>query len=137
MTKLRSIASDFQKCPICNEYGWARSHKCPPTWRIYWLDGEGFHEEPETARGRNQEEAAIAYIQQLDSDTAGEYGFSAGETTPTFLVLSQNEYDTILEQHPDKEPHEIDWCQVTAGMRYRIEGEFVPSYYATKVLLDL
>lgn len=126
------MTSTYDRCPKCREFGWTKTHRCPPKWHVFWVDGDGFQEEPALIQSYSAKDAAEKYIRQLDSDTAYEYGFSSSETTPTLLVISEAEYVKILGDHENKAPHEIPWTEIE-GDRFLVEGEFVPRYYARPV----
>lgn len=126
------MSSDYDRCPKCREFGRTKTHRCPPKWFVFWLDGDGFHQEPMPTNGYSSKEAVEKYIRQLDCDTGGDYGFSSGETTPALLVISEAEYLAILESYEDKEAYEIPWAEVD-GERYRVEGEYMPQYYAHRL----
>jgi hypothetical protein len=34
------MASTYDKCPTCGEFGWLRTHKCPPLWHARHEDDD-------------------------------------------------------------------------------------------------
>jgi len=55
----------YQKCQICNEYGWSDKHVCPPTWDCYEADDPGARR---TVYASSAEYAAEKYAEQHDPE---------------------------------------------------------------------
>lgn len=75
--------SDYDKCPICKEYGWLDRHRCAPEWEVMELDDHAYNRrphdddlpQPETVRARTAEGAAEKYCAMNDS-ADGEFNSS-------------------------------------------------------------
>ena len=68
--------SDYQRCTICGNYGWASSHQCPPLWDVHDPDSHGDLDFFSTVRAIDAQSAAEKYAE--DTDAAGDYSCVGG-----------------------------------------------------------
>jgi hypothetical protein len=63
--KIRRDVMSYQRCQICDEYGWPDTHVCPPTWECYEADESSYRR---TIYARDAQEAAEKYAEKIDSE---------------------------------------------------------------------
>lgn len=63
--------SNFDKCPICKEFGWLDNHVCAPIYTVYEEDGD-----PTKIHAHDSETAAEKWAEIYDSD--GSYTIGKG-----------------------------------------------------------
>lgn len=97
----------FDRCSTCGEWGFVRSHRCPPRWEVY-CPSQG--DEPDDARdifGSSAEEAVEKWAERHDS--GGDYTIVGGSE------------ETVMVRKADSED---PW------VAFVVTGETVPEYHA-------
>jgi hypothetical protein len=79
--------SSFEKCPICNQYGWIGRHRCLPQWRV--ADAAEGLDNGATVRGEDEGKAAIKFVSQFDQDC-----LSLSEET-AIVVLKESDWEEL------------------------------------------
>lgn len=104
---------NYEKCPVCGEYGWAKTHKCVPTWSVVGLsdlpDTEADPDLWHKVHARDEAEAAQKFIERGDRRDA--------EFTEDAVVAVRDP-------------------RTGATAFYQVQGELVPEYRA-EPLADL
>ncbi len=70
--------SSYDRCSTCSEWGFTRTHECPPLWLVHRPDWHGDDPEEDHAQvyARSAEQAAERYIERADCD--GDYDCVGG-----------------------------------------------------------
>lgn len=111
--------SDFQRCPICRDFGWfgehaARfgSHQCKPTWecRPEWYSDD---DDWSTVHATDAELAAEKFAERYDCD-GGDYSIVSNKMRGDVIIFVRKPGDETFE-------------------KFSIEAEAVPTYHATKI----
>lgn len=152
--------SDFIRCPKCHKYGWKQGHQCSE-FRLWIIEPEGYPgpSEPETAFGKDAEEAVKNWIWEYDVHALEHAVCAHGEVLKVaVLPFAQwdelEEYTAQVERLPGEisqlieEGEEQEWIEearndlvfamtekdrLTSQIQYFIvEGETVPAYYVRK-----
>lgn len=99
--------SDYVRCKICDEWGFAGIHKCAPEWecRIKEDDGDDWS----TEHGYHADDIAVKYAERCDRN--GDYTVARGSSV--IVEVRKNASD------------EIKFFEVTA--------EMIPDYSADEV----
>lgn len=110
-----SAFGDYERCSTCGEYGWGRTHKCPPRFRVWRPEhGEDFADAG-LLYARDHEEAAERWAEKSDSDSA-EYDIVGGEPAKVYVVEADGD-----EEH---------------ALLFHVEGEAQPVYHARQIEKD-
>lgn len=128
----------LDRCPQCRELVFSGRHKCPPKWWIYCTDESVDNlgmEEPQPAFGHYPDRALEKWVGQFECDTAGERGIAADSEEPVFAVFSDQDYLAAIDEI---EPWDVDWAVLAQKLdcKYRVFGEFVPSYSAARIRVN-
>ena len=98
---------EFDRCEICGEWGWLRSHKCPPKWKVVCFEALAFpetlHDEWETIHASDASGAAEKYMARADR-----------------AIAEFTEYDVVVVQAWDGDEQKF----------FSVRGELVPEYTA-------
>lgn len=58
----------YERCPICDKYGWTGKHICPPTWKVFEIDGTCVgHERRIYASDAEEAVAEYALLEDVES----------------------------------------------------------------------
>ena len=122
------------RCPHCKRFvisGW--KHFCPPKFWIVSAAKDETPEVPEFRHASDAEAALLDWVQQLDSDT--DYGIVNDGEEPEFWVLSDEVYQNAFLEQDIEKPEDVDWREVGSeyGQKFKVTGEYVPSYWAVEV----
>lgn len=99
--------SEFQKCSICGEFGFALSHRCPPAWDVVIIPAGDDPEFPERTRHGSH---AVSVAEHAVADWTAEHGAAC----PVEVWVRRSGGDG-------------DWQKFTVTM------EMVPSFYAERM----
>lgn len=94
----------YERCRTCGEYGWTKTHRCPPAW--YVRDQNDDSDEWQAVHATGADKAAARWAEQTDAA----YGYSDG------IVERRT---VLVRQDSESEP-----------VAYVVECELVPSYSA-------
>lgn len=97
----------YDKCPVCNQWGFMDIHKCPPLWCTYVKWGTETPEDDEWSQHRGKYEEDVAKLAGEEYDS-GEYSLLRGGSVE---VLVRNLETNVITQ-------------------YTVTAEAVPQYYA-------
>jgi hypothetical protein len=102
----------WQRCPLCNEYGYSGAHRCRPEWEACDGGDRIDQREWERVRAADAESAAERYCAQ--HDPFNEYGTVSASRTVLVRPLGRNDL----------------------RRQYTVTGELQPVYTAISQQLD-
>lgn len=106
--------SDYVKCPICREYGWLGSHRCPPMWEARMLTT--WFDDWSKVRGTDAQEAAAKFAEQRDQN--GDYD-----------IIRHGSAEVEVRKAPGFEMDDEEIAAIPVQV-FDIEAESVPHYSA-------
>lgn len=104
-----STFGSYERCSTCGEYGWVKTHKCPPRFLVWCPEYGEDAEDGDVIYARDHELAAERWAERSDADSA-EYSIVSG--TPVTVHVVTEDGDPANAQ------------------RFFIEGESQPVYHA-------
>jgi hypothetical protein len=115
--------SSFEKCPICNQYGWIGRHRCLPQWRV--ADAAEGLDNGATVRGEDEGKAAIKFVSQFDQDC-----LSLSEET-AIVVLKESDWEELCGAREELAHLAEAEIKRLEGMikTLLVKGEMMPSYW--------
>lgn len=120
---------EFEKCSICGEYGWTKTHKCPPRHYVWVEDnddiGEIEYSNSSTVRAMDEEDAALKFMGQ-------NYDHTDGGTV--LHVLRADKFEALVSKFDldDKEQAGLALTQLNElAHKYRLSVE--PTWVADEV----
>ena len=99
----------YERCNICQNWGWIDSHKCPPIWRVWIEDYTGLEEDDASEiYAIDAEEAVLKYVENNYDEDGRDIASGHGS------VIVYVEEDGVRK-------------------KFKVTGEFNPVYYSEEV----
>jgi len=119
------ISGDYEKCPICGEYGWS-THICRPAWFVYEeeyspYDSIHYKQDPKWVYENGAEEAAVKYC---ESD------YEISDELDVWIISQKDYYDVLDDNQAEEDEEKLCKLIVEKSTKFHMCSEITRNFYA-------
>lgn len=94
----------FDKCSVCGDYGFLDTHRCPPSWLVFFDDGDHDEESAWKIYARDAKEAAEIFVERWEAHFA-EYYVADGDEVDVIVVSTITDEKQAYTVRGEMRPH--------------------------------